>query len=79
MPDKVWSDEEKVAAIQGFLKYKKFIHNAMGTTTEDYWQKITAMVQAKAPADYKVKNGSQVYKKICNIKNQGYYKSIYSF
>ena len=63
MPDKLWSDDVEVTAIHGFLKFKKFIHNVTSATAEDYWQKITAMVQAKTPADFKVKTRGQVYKK----------------
>ena len=70
MVKKECSDDEEVAAIQEYLKYKKFIDKVTGDK-KDTWDKIVNAVNSKLPADGKVKSKEQVKKKIQNICGKG--------
>ena len=70
MVKKEWSDDEEVAAIQEYLKYKKFLDKGTGDK-KDTWDKIVNAVNSKLPADGKVKLKEQVKKKIQNICGKG--------
>ena len=70
MVKKEWSDAEEVAAIQEYLKYKKFLDKGIGDK-KDTWDKIVNAVNSKLPPDGKIKLKEQVKKKIQNICGKG--------
>ena len=62
MVHKEWTDEEEIAAINEYLKYKHFLDKGSGDK-KDIWDKIVRATNSKTPSAGKIKNENKSRKR----------------